>query len=190
MFKVPPPHDCFRLDTTLKRRAAIAVSVRVTLALRISNSAHVSEIGRFPSGPLIHPVGRARMSPLPQQGERISPSTSQARLYLRRIYDYGAARPRSSSRSSARSQSRARSNKTPKTAEHANGYQGPERHGLCLPTAVHQRDQRQDTTDSRCCTKSACGRLARAGSGSHSGVELWRSKTGKGSSGGRKKRVV
>ncbi len=29
--------------------------------------------------------------------------------------------------------------------------------------------------------------LARAGSGSHSGVELWRSRTGKGSSGGRKK---
>jgi hypothetical protein len=33
------------------------------------------------------------MSPLPQQGERISPSTSQARLYLRRIYDYGAGPP-------------------------------------------------------------------------------------------------
>ncbi len=34
------------------------------------------------------------------------------------------------------------------------------------------------------------GRLARAGSGSHSGVKLWRSRTGKGSSGGRKKGVV
>ena len=38
-----------------------------------------------------------------------------------------------------------------------------------------------------CCCR---GRLARAGSGSHSGVELWRSRTGKGSSGGRKKGVV
>ena len=38
-----------------------------------------------------------------------------------------------------------------------------------------------------CCCR---GRLARAGWGSHSGVELWRSRTGKGSSGGRKKGVV
>jgi hypothetical protein len=38
-----------------------------------------------------------------------------------------------------------------------------------------------------CCCRA---RLARAGSGSHSGVELWRSRTGKGSSGGRKKGVV
>jgi hypothetical protein len=38
-----------------------------------------------------------------------------------------------------------------------------------------------------CCCR---GRLARAGSGSHSGVELWRSRTGEGSSGGRKKGVV
>ena len=38
-----------------------------------------------------------------------------------------------------------------------------------------------------CCCR---GRLARAGSGSHSGVELWLSRTGKGSSGGRKKGVV
>ncbi len=38
-----------------------------------------------------------------------------------------------------------------------------------------------------CCCR---GRLTRAGSGSHSGVELWRSRTGKGSSGGRKKGVV
>ena len=34
------------------------------------------------------------------------------------------------------------------------------------------------------------GRLARAGSGSHSWVELWRSRTCEGSSGGRKKGVV
>ena len=38
-----------------------------------------------------------------------------------------------------------------------------------------------------CCCRS---RLARAGSGSHSGVELCRSWTGEGSSGGRKKGVV
>ncbi len=38
-----------------------------------------------------------------------------------------------------------------------------------------------------CCCR---GRLARAGSGSHSGVELCQSRTGKGSSGGRKKGVV
>jgi hypothetical protein len=38
-----------------------------------------------------------------------------------------------------------------------------------------------------CCCR---GRLARAGSGSHSGVELCRSRTGEGSSGGRKKGVV
>jgi len=38
-----------------------------------------------------------------------------------------------------------------------------------------------------CCCR---GSLARAGSGSHSGVELWRSRTRKGSSGGRKKGVV
>jgi hypothetical protein len=38
-----------------------------------------------------------------------------------------------------------------------------------------------------CCCR---GRLARAGSGSHSWVELWRSRTGEGSSGGRKKGMV
>ena len=38
-----------------------------------------------------------------------------------------------------------------------------------------------------CCCR---GCLAGAGSGSHSGVELWRSRTGKGSSGGRKKGLV
>jgi hypothetical protein len=75
----------------------------------------------------------------------------------------------------------------------------------------HVLRQRTASTQSRCgggvtarlcrpgarsglpCPVPACccrGRLARAGSGSHSGVELWRSRTGKGSSGGRKKGVV
>ena len=49
-------------------------------------------------------------------------------------------------------------------------------------TIAHPVDSSWDPPDARV--------IARAGSGSHSEVELWRSRTGKGSSGGRKKGVV
>jgi hypothetical protein len=60
------------------------------------------------------------------------------------------------------------------------------RTGRYALTPAQGLERGRDGVPACCCS---C-RLAGAGSSSHSGMELWRGRTGKGSSGGRKKGVV